>query len=88
MVLNNSSKSFIPLEDELETLQLYIDLERLRFKNSFDYSSTYSNKIDADNICIPPLILQPFVENAIWHGLMHKETKGVVGKQHYSVFGN
>jgi len=47
MILNNSSKSFIPLEDELETLQLYIDLERLRFKNSFDYKSNYSNKIDA-----------------------------------------
>ncbi len=76
MVLNNSSKSFIPLEDELETLQLYIDLERLRFKNSFDYKCNYSNKIDVYNICIPPLILQPFVENAIWHGLMHKETKG------------
>ncbi len=76
MILNNSSKSFIPLEDELETLQLYIDLERLRFKNSFDYKSNYSNKIDACNICIPPLILQPFVENAIWHGLMHKEAKG------------
>ncbi len=76
MVLNNSQKSFIPLEDELESLQLYVDLERLRFKNAFDYTSTCSNKIDAANICIPPLILQPFVENAIWHGLMHKETKG------------
>lgn len=51
-------------------------MERLRFKDSFDYTSTCSNQIDAANICIPPLILQPFVENAIWHGLMHKETKG------------
>ncbi len=76
MVLNNSQKSFIPLEDELESLQLYVDLEKLRCKNSFDYANTCSSKIDAANICIPPLILQPFVENAIWHGLMHKETKG------------
>jgi hypothetical protein len=76
MVLNNSQKSFIPLEDELETLQLYVDLERLRFKNSFDYTSICNNQVDAANICIPPLILQPFVENAIWHGLMHIETKG------------
>ena len=76
MVLNNSKQSFISLEDELETLRLYLEMERLRFKNSFDYSFTYNNSVEAGNIFIPPLLLQPFAENAIWHGLMHKREKG------------
>jgi tetratricopeptide (TPR) repeat protein len=76
MVLNNSKQSFISLEDELETLRLYLEMERLRFKNSFDYSFTYNNSVDLNNIFIPPLLLQPFAENAIWHGLMQKQEKG------------
>jgi sensor histidine kinase YesM len=76
LVLNNSKKPFISLEDELETLRLYLDMEKLRFKNSFDYNFTYNNSVDIDNIFIPPLLLQPFAENAIWHGLMHKQGKG------------
>jgi tetratricopeptide (TPR) repeat protein len=76
MVLNNSKHSFISLEDELETLRLYLEMERLRFKNSFDYSFSYKNAVDIDNIYIPPLLLQPFAENAIWHGLMHKQEEG------------
>ncbi len=71
MVLNNSKRDFISLEDELETLRLYLEMERLRFKNSFDYSFTYNNTVEVGNIFIPPLLLQPFAENAIWHGLMH-----------------
>jgi tetratricopeptide (TPR) repeat protein len=78
MVLNNSNKSLIILEDELEMLRLYLDLERLRFKNSFDYSITFHNNFDAASIFIPPLLLQPFAENAIWHGLMHKEGQGIL----------
>jgi ligand-binding sensor domain-containing protein len=76
MVLNNSKQSFISLEDELETLRLYLEMERLRFKNSFDYNFTYTNSVNLGNIFIPPLLLQPFAENAIWHGLMHKHEKG------------
>ena len=73
MVLINSHKPLIALEDELQMLSLYLEMERLRFKNSFDYGITFLNAIDSDNIFIPPLLLQPFCENAIWHGLMHKE---------------
>ena len=76
MVLNNSKQEFISLEDELETLRLYLEMERLRFKDSFDYSFTYNNSVETGNIFIPPLLLQPFAENAIWHGLMHKQEKG------------
>ena len=57
-------------------LRLYLDLERLRFKNAFDYSISFINHFDVSSIYIPPLRLQPFAENAIWHGLMHKEEKG------------
>ncbi|HSU27857.1 MAG TPA: sensor histidine kinase [Chitinophagaceae bacterium] len=76
MVLMHSQKKLIPLEDELEMLRLYLDLERLRFKDAFDYSITTTNIVDAGAILIPPLLLQPFCENAVWHGLMNKETKG------------
>jgi tetratricopeptide (TPR) repeat protein len=76
MVLTNSNKKFITLEDELDMLKLYLDMERLRFKESFNYSITFTNSIDASNVFVPPLLLQPFVENAIWHGLMHKQGQG------------
>jgi tetratricopeptide (TPR) repeat protein len=76
MVLLNSKKEFISLEDELETLCLYLDMEKLRFKDAIDYRITFINSIDAGNVFVPPLLLQPFAENAIWHGLMHKEGHG------------
>jgi sensor histidine kinase YesM len=76
MVLTNSNKPFISLEDELDMLRLYLDMERLRFKDSFDYSIRFTNSIEGSNVFVPPLLLQPFVENAIWHGLMHKEGQG------------
>jgi len=78
MVLINSQKSLVALEDELQMLRLYLDMERLRFKDSFDYSITFLNTMDGDNIFIPPLLLQPFCENAIWHGLMNKESQGLL----------
>jgi tetratricopeptide (TPR) repeat protein len=76
LVLINSQKPLIVLEDEVEMLRLYIEMEQLRFKNAFDYTVTYTNDIHPANILIPPLLLQPFCENAIWHGLMHKEGHG------------
>ncbi|HEY5407403.1 MAG TPA: histidine kinase [Ginsengibacter sp.] len=82
-VLTNSKKPFISLEDELDMLCLYLDMEKLRFKDAFDYSIIFTNSIDAGNVFVPPLLFQPFAENAIWHGLMHlperltgKEEKG------------
>ena len=76
MVLINSQKPLVALADELQMLGLYLEMERLRFKNSFDYGITFLNAIDGDNFFIPPLLLQPFCENAIWHGLMPKEGHG------------
>jgi hypothetical protein len=76
MVLLNSKQTFISLQDELETLRLYLEMERLRFPNAFDYNISFVNEIDRESIFIPPLLLQPFAENAIWHGLMHKQGQG------------
>ncbi len=76
MALHNSEKSLITLESELEALRLYLDLERLRFKNAFNYSITFINTIDINAVYIPPMLIQPFAENAIWHGLMHKKGVG------------
>ena len=76
MVLINSQKPLITLEDELDMLRLYLDMERLRFNNVFDYNITFTNAIEPTAVFIPPLLLQPFCENAIWHGLMHKKGYG------------
>ncbi|MDQ6763712.1 MAG: histidine kinase [Bacteroidota bacterium] len=73
MVLNNSQKQFISLEEELETLGLYLHMESLRFKDNFNYEIKCDDTIDAFSLFIPPMLLQPFVENAIWHGLMNKK---------------
>ena len=76
MILQNSQESFITLENELESLQLYVSLEALRFNDHFDYKISVIDDLDISIIKVPPLIIQPYVENAIWHGLMHKEEKG------------
>ena len=76
MIMNHSRHSYITLSDEIEVLQLYLDMERLRFKDAFDYSIIVDDEIDSDEIRIPPLLVQPFVENAVWHGLMHKDERG------------
>ncbi len=76
MVLINSQRSMITLEDELQMLRLYLDMERLRFKDSFNYSIIFTNTIDEGAVFVPPLLLQPFCENAVWHGLMQKDGHG------------
>ncbi|WP_407667053.1 sensor histidine kinase [Mucilaginibacter sabulilitoris] len=78
MILQNSQNTIITLEDELNALRLYLELEMLRFDNRFSYNLTIENDVDISMIKVPPLIIQPFVENAIWHGLMPKETPGLV----------
>jgi len=78
MALENSRSETVSLQSELESLDLYIQMEAMRFKDKLKYSITIDKDIDSGFIEIPPLLLQPYVENAIWHGLMHKEEGGVV----------
>jgi ligand-binding sensor domain-containing protein len=73
--LDNSLHSAIPLRDELESLRLYLELEALRLQGNFTYDIDYQNNESVLDIKIPTLMIQPFVENAIWHGIMLKPDK-------------
>jgi tetratricopeptide (TPR) repeat protein/anti-sigma regulatory factor (Ser/Thr protein kinase) len=75
-VLENSEEDFIPLEKEIELLELYTKLEHFRFQDKFDYSIRVDENIKIQDFCIPPMLLQPYIENAVWHGLRYKKTKG------------
>lgn len=83
LVLENSRSELVPLKNELEALQLYSELEAMRFKHKVNIRIVVSPDIDTQYIRIPPLLLQPYVENAIWHGLMHKQEGGMVKIQVY-----
>lgn len=78
LVLENSRSEKVTLTNELETLRLYIEMEAMRFQQKVHYEIKVAPDVDTDTIQIPPLLVQPFVENAIWHGLMHKEAGGQV----------
>jgi hypothetical protein len=72
-VLNYSNEESIKLSQELANIELYMNLEKLRLKNKLNY--VINNRLDHLDYLIPPLIIQPFVENAIWHGIMNKPSK-------------
>jgi len=76
LILQNSQLAWITLERELESLELYLQLEALRFEYRFEYKIIISKDLDVSALKVPPLITQPYAENAIWHGLMHKNVKG------------
>ncbi len=75
LILQNSRSNYVSLKDELETLELYMLMESLRFRDKFQYQINIAEDIDVSNIDIPPMLIQPYIENAIWHGLMHKKNK-------------
>jgi sensor histidine kinase YesM len=77
-VLEFASLKKITLERELETLRLYMDIEQLRFGEAFEYEINIDPKLLPSSVQVVPMILQPYVENAIWHGLSPKEGKGKV----------
>ncbi len=77
-VLENSEQDFIPLEKEIELLRLYVQLEHFRFQDKFDYTIEVDPEINVNEYMIPPMLLQPYVENAVWHGLRYKSEKGLL----------
>ena len=77
-VLENSEEDFIPLEKEIELLKLYLKLEHSRFKDKFDYQFNIAENVNINDFKIPPMLLQPYVENAVWHGLRYKKEKGLL----------
>ena len=78
LILQNSRSNYISLKDELEALDLYLQMEELRFKDKFRYEINIDKDLELSSILIPPMLIQPFVENAVWHGLMHKKD-GITG---------
>jgi tetratricopeptide (TPR) repeat protein len=77
-ILENSEKKWIPLEEDLELMELYIQLEALRLEEKLTYTITIDESIETDNTLIPPFILQPFIENSIWHGIAPKNGLGQI----------
>ncbi|MCP4053892.1 MAG: sensor histidine kinase [Mesoflavibacter sp.] len=77
-VLENSEEDFIPLQKEIQLIELYTKLEHFRFKDKFDYKISVEETIDIEAYKIPPMLLQPYIENAVWHGLRYKEDKGIL----------
>lgn len=71
MILELTEKNYISIQQEIKTITLYLDLEKARFFNDFNYTITVDEQIDAELIKIPTMLLQPFVENSIKHGLLH-----------------
>ncbi len=78
LILENSRNSTNTLDRELEILRLYLLMESVRFEGAFEYEILLDDHLDVYGIDIPPMIIQPYVENAIWHGLLHKEGGGLV----------
>lgn len=77
-VLETSAMPTIILSSEIKTLTLYIELEAVRFKGKFQYNIFVSDTINPETIVIPTMLIQPYVENAIWHGLMPKDEPGIL----------
>lgn len=78
MILENSEQKEVSLADDLKVLELYMQLEAVRMKEKFSYEIIIDGDIDVENTLIPPMILQPFVENSIWHGISQKNGNGKI----------
>ena len=78
LILNNSRSNYVNLKDELEALELYIKMEQMRLRNSFEYEIEIEESLTLENYEIPPMLIQPFVENSIWHGLINRDGNGKV----------
>ncbi|RKN83528.1 tetratricopeptide repeat protein [Ulvibacterium marinum] len=96
LLLENSEQPMVSLKDEMDMLETYIQLEALRFNNKLEYQINIDEHIDQESTMLPSMVMQPFVENAIWHGLLHKDNKGLLtisiteedNKLHCSIIDN
>lgn len=74
-ILKNSNQQEISLEEELYHLKTYLELEKMRFEDDLNITLNIDNQLDKSNIMLPPILIQPYIENAIFHGLFHKKGK-------------
>lgn len=79
-ILDNNTKNSVSLNDEMEVFEKYLEIESLRFNNVFNYSISVGENINPAKVNIPLFLIQPVIENAIWHGLLPKE-----GDKHLSI---
>jgi ligand-binding sensor domain-containing protein len=86
LILENAREEFIPLQNEINMLENYLELEKLSTQEPFEFSITVDKSIDPERIQIPPMMVQPFVENAIIHGLRKKDGKGSISI-HFKIEG-
>jgi tetratricopeptide (TPR) repeat protein len=90
-VMENSTDDFIPFQQELDLLQNYLALEKTRFTDKFDYEIEVDESLNTQSLKVPGMLVQPFLENAIWHGLRYRTTKGFLklsfekGNQHLKI---
>jgi len=77
-ILENSREEFVPLSEEIKTLKNYLELQQMRYNNTFGYEFIIDDDIDTHMIMVPPLIVQPFVENSIEHGMIYRIENGLV----------
>jgi LytS/YehU family sensor histidine kinase len=78
LVLENSTHQEVPLQDDIDALTMYMEMEQLRMNHVFDFNVNISPEINSQYVLVPPLIIQPFVENSIWHGLNGKKANGKI----------
>jgi LytS/YehU family sensor histidine kinase len=78
MILENSAHQEISLADDLKAMELYIKIEQMRMQQKFAFAINVDNALDAESILVPPMIIQPFLENSIWHGLNNKAVGGML----------
>ena len=81
-VMENSTEDFIPFQQELDLLQNYLSLEKTRFTDKFNFDISVDENLNQQNLLIPGMLIQPFLENAIWHGLRYRTEKGFL-KLHF-----
>jgi LytS/YehU family sensor histidine kinase len=77
-MMENSNKDFVTISNEIEQLKKYLDLEHLRFQDKFDYKIEVDEALDTEAVFVPNMIIQPHLENAIWHGLRYRDEKGLL----------
>lgn len=83
LILENSREEYIPLSKEIKTLEYYLQLQQHRFDDVFNYTINVQDDIDTETIAIPPMLAQPFIENAIEHGIRHSGKKGEISVHFY-----
>ncbi|MEJ2593853.1 MAG: histidine kinase [bacterium] len=82
-ILDSSVEDFVTLEEEISTINNYLELQKLRYKDKFDYRLVVDESIDTKDIHIPPMLAQPFIENSIEHGIKNKSTTGHIDIRFY-----